>query len=79
MENYKDGFQYKGSLSKTHCVSVKPRVTPVITAARRVPIDFRGKLKGELDRLITLNVLESITKPTQLVSPLVSIGPKRYK
>ena len=41
LENCKDGFGYRGSHSKTHHVSVKPRVTPVITPARRVPIALR--------------------------------------
>ena len=60
-------------MPKTHYISVKPEVTPTISPARRVPIALRDKLKSELDRMIKLDVIKSVSEPTEWVNPLVTV------
>ena len=61
------------SLPKADDVSVKPEVTLAISPARRVPITLRDKLKSELDRMIKLYVIETVSEPTEWVDPLVTV------
>ena len=70
---FNDCFGDIGSLPKTHHISVKPEVTLTISAARRVPIALRDKLKSELDRMIKLDVIEPVSEPTEWVNPLVTV------
>ena len=62
---FKDCFGDIGSLPKAYHITVKPEVTPTISPTRRVAIVLREKLKSELDRMIKLDVTESISEPSE--------------
>ena len=68
-------FGYIGSLPKTHHISVKPEFTPTISPARQVPIALRDKL----NRMIKLDVIESVSEPTEWVNPLVTVEKRNLK
>ena len=73
VKEYNDCFGDIGTLPKIHHITVDPNITPVIHAARKVPLALQGKLKAELDRMINLNVIESVTGPSEWVSSLVVV------
>ena len=70
---FNDCFGDIGSLPKTHHISVKPEVTPIISPARRIPVALHDKVKSELDRIIKLDVIEPVSEPTEWVNPLVTV------
>ena len=59
-----------GSLPGTVSFKIDENVRPVAMAERRVPLSVRPKLKKELDRLVELGVIASVTKPTEWVSQI---------
>ena len=72
-EEFSDCFGEIGTLPKTHHMTVDESITPVVHAARRVPFALKDKLKCELDRMVNLDVIETITEPTDWVSQLVVV------
>lgn len=48
-------------------------VPPVIQPLRRCPIPILSQMKAKLDELLTMGIIERVTKPTSWVSPLVPI------
>ena len=60
-------------MPKIHQIHTKPKVTPVITHERRVPKPLHDKLEIGLVRMITLDVTEFVTEPTEFVSTLVIV------
>ena len=48
-------------------------ISPVIQAPRKVPFALREKLKGELDRMMRLGIIDKVDGPTDWVSNLVIV------
>ena len=55
---------------KVH-LHIDKTVQPTIQKARRIPFTMRAKLSDELRRLKSLDIIESVTGRTSLVSPVV--------
>ena len=52
-------------------LEVNESVPPVIMPPRRVPVALKGKFKEEIDRLVSVGVLEKVEEPTKWVSRAV--------
>ena len=57
----------------THHIEVKGNVKPVVTPARKVPHALKPKLEKELKRMVDLDIIEPIKKPTDWVNGLLMV------
>ena len=60
-------------MNTTHHIEVKDNVKPVVTPVRKVLHALEPKLEKELKRMIDLDVIEPIKKPTDWVNGLVIV------
>ena len=72
-EEYPDRFAGLGKLPGTYTIHVKEDAVPRIHAPRRAPIQLREKIEAELQRMIELDVIKSVTVPTDWVSSLTYV------
>ena len=72
-DQYDDVFTGVGRLNGEYHLYTDPNVKPVIHAPRRVPVSLKDKLKSELDRLETENIIAKVVEPTKWVSSLVIV------
>ena len=72
---YEDVFSTSsvGCLPVTHHIEIDRNVKPVVHAPRKVPAALRPKIQEELNRMEKLNVITSVTTPTEWVSSLVTV------
>ena len=68
-----DCFGEIGTLNTTDHIEVKDNVKPVVTPVRKVPHALKPKLEKELKRMVDLDIIKPIEKPTDCVSGLVII------
>lgn len=71
-EDFKEVFDDAlGELPGTTTLRLKPDAAPSVMPNRRIPVAARPLLRGELDRLVKLGVIEPVEEPTPWVSQLV--------
>ena len=68
-----DAFGELGCLPGEYHINVDETVKPVVHPPRRVPFALRHKLKAELERLVSLNVIEKVDHPTDWVNSIVLV------
>ena len=64
-------FREIGTLKNTHHLQIKDNVTPVVTPVRKIPLALKPKLEKELKRMVDLDIIEPVQKPTDYVNRLV--------
>lgn len=60
-------------------IKIDKQITPVIHPCRKVPFALQDKLKEELDRMESLEVVKKIDEPTEWVNSLVIVEKKNGK
>jgi hypothetical protein len=73
IETNKDVFEGLGCLPGEYKIKLQEGATPVIHAARKVPLALKDRLKKELNRLCKLGVIEKTKEPTEWVQSLVVV------
>eukprot|EP00794_Sanderia_malayensis_P014552 gene14552-16054_t len=73
-KEFSDCFGKIGCLERTHHIEVKEDVKPVISPIRKIPLALKSRLKEELERMIKLDVIEPVEKPTDWVNALVVVS-----
>ena len=63
-------LEKSGTLNTTHHIEVKDNVKPLVTPVRNVPHALKPELGKEPKRMIDLDIVEPIEKPTDLVNGL---------
>uniref|UniRef100_A0A2A4K615 RNA-directed DNA polymerase n=1 Tax=Heliothis virescens TaxID=7102 RepID=A0A2A4K615_HELVI len=71
LTKYNDVFQGLGCLPPVCHLKLKPDAVPCVDPPRRVPFAMLGKLREELDRMESMQVIEKVTKPTEWVNSIV--------
>ena len=71
IDEFSDVFGEIGCLNKEHHITIDPNVTPSVNPARKIPIALMGKLKDELNRMETLNIIEKVSYHTDWVNNIV--------
>ena len=71
LTDFADIFKGLGKMEGKLHLEVDESVSPVIMPPRRVPVALKGKFKEELDRLISVGVLEKVEQPSKWVSAVV--------
>ena len=61
------------TLKNTHHIEIKDNVTSVVTPVRKIPLALKTKLENELKRMVDLDIIEPIKKPTDWVNGLVVV------
>jgi hypothetical protein len=78
-EEFSDCFGEIGCLKKTHHIELRDDIKPVVVPVRKVPFALKPKLKEELQRMVDLNVIEPVEKPTEWVNTLVIVSKPNEK
>ena len=73
LSEFSDCFGEIGTLKNTHHIEIKDNVTPVVTPVRKIPLALKPKLKKELKRMVDLDIIEPVQKPTDWVNGLVLV------
>ncbi len=73
-EEFSDCFGEIGCLKKTHHIELRDDIKPVVIPVRKVAFALKPKLKEELQRMVDLNVIEPVEKPTEWVNALVIVS-----
>ena len=54
-----------------YSIQGKPEVTPVVHAARKVPVALKEKVQEELNRMKKFNIITKVDEPTEWVNSMV--------
>ena len=73
MNQYPQQFDRIGELQKTHKLVVDSNVPSRIDPPRRTPIALRDKIKSELDKMVSQQIIRTIEEPTDWVSSLTYV------
>jgi len=73
MHTYADVFEGIGRLPGECEIRIKDNAIPIVHPPRKVPIAIREKLKSELDRMVTLDIISKVSEPTEWVNSLVTV------
>ena len=76
VREYPDQFDKIGCFPNVHQLKTDPNVQPRIDAPRRVPIALKEKIKCELDKMVSQDVIRPIEEPTEWVSSLTYVTKK---
>ncbi|XP_048747335.2 uncharacterized protein K02A2.6-like [Ostrea edulis] len=71
--DFSDVFEGIGCMKGKHHIHIDKNVPPVVHAPRKVSFKMRDKLKEELDRMESLNVIEKVNEPSEWVNSLVIV------
>ena len=72
-DDFDDLFGDLGCLPGTYHINIDPNAKSVVHPPCRVPFALRHKLRAELDRMVSLGVIEKVDQPTDLVNSMVLI------
>ena len=70
MSKFSDCFGEIGTLKNTHHIDIKDNVIPVVTLVRKIPPALKPKLENELKRMVDLDIIEPVQKPSDWVNDL---------
>jgi transposase InsO family protein len=70
---YPDRFTGLGKFPGEHKLILNDNNSPVIHAPRRAPIQLRDKIKAELERMVSLDVIRPVVEPTDWVSSITYV------
>ena len=60
-------------------IDVKDNVKTVVTTVPKVPHELKTKLENKLKRMVDLNIIQPIEKPTDWVISLVILKKNKFK
>ncbi len=63
-EEFSDCLGEIGCLLRVHHIEIRDDVKPVISPVRKIPCALKPKLKKELQRMVDLEIIEPVEKPT---------------
>ncbi|PIK33923.1 hypothetical protein BSL78_29258 [Apostichopus japonicus] len=66
-------FTGLGCIPGVHTMEVEGDAKPVIHAPRKIPIALRDKVKQELDRMVSIDVISMVDYPTSWVNSMVVV------
>ena len=69
MSEFSDCFGENGTLKNAHHIEIKHNVTPVVTPVRKIPLALKPKLEKELRRMVDLDIIKPVQKPTDCLNP----------
>jgi len=74
VESYPQLFKGLGEMPIPYKIELQPDAKPFsVQYPRRIPVPLMPKVKKELDRLESLNVIKRITEPTEWCAPIVVV------
>ena len=73
IDEFEDVFKGQGCIQGEYSIQIKPEVSPVVHAARKVPVALREKVQEELNRMEKLNIITKVDEPTEWVNSMVVV------
>ena len=77
LKEYADIFKGIGLFPEEYNITLDPSIPPVVNPPRRVPLALRDRLKAELDRIVSMDIIAKVTEPTPWVNSLVVVEKPR--
>ncbi|CAB4023870.1 Hypothetical predicted protein [Paramuricea clavata] len=72
-EKYSDVFKGLGCPKEPYHIELDPEVSPVVNAARKVPVAIKGRLKLELEEMEKQGVIRKVDRPTDWVNSIAIV------
>jgi hypothetical protein len=72
-EKYSDVFKGLGCLWEPYHIELDPDVSPIVNAARKVPVAIKGGLKLELEEMEKQGVIRKVDRPTNWVNSIAIV------
>ena len=69
-QTFPQSFDRVGSLPGTYTICTDPSIPPVQHACRKVPIEYKEPIETALQEMVDLDIITSVTEPTEWVSSL---------
>ena len=77
LHEYKDLFRGDlGNIPFFYKMRLDANVTPVVRPSRRIPLAMEESVKAELDRIVKIGAITSVSEPTEWVSQMVAAKKK---
>ena len=73
IDEYADVFSGIGAMPGECTITVDPSVHPVVQPPRKIPLHLKPKLRAELDRMESLQIICKRNEPTDWVSALLTV------
>ncbi|KAK2718493.1 hypothetical protein QYM36_005727 [Artemia franciscana] len=73
LAEYKNVFKAIGKMPGKCKIHLKPGVIPSVQPPRKVPLVIQDRLKNELERQVSLGIIEKATEPTEWVNSMVVV------
>ena len=74
LKDNEDLFQGLGCLqNRVYDIDIDPTVKPVQSPPRQIPHKIRDQVKAELDRMVSIDVIEPVTEPTEWISAITTV------
>lgn len=75
MASFKDLFEGLGDIKTRQCtIKLKEGTVPKVVPGRKIPFKLEKKVKKELQRMETAQVIQKVDEPTEWVNPIVLVG-----
>ena len=71
---YEDTFGSLGCFEGKHHIEVDPKVEPIVSPPRRVPLAQRKKLCSKLEEMEREGVIKKVEQPTEWVNPMIIVN-----
>ena len=79
LSEFSDCFGETGTLKNTPHTEIKDNVTPVVYPVRKILLALKPTQEKELKRMVDLDIIEPVQKPTDWVNGLVVVGKPKGK
>ena len=74
IDEYKDTFGSLGCFESEHHIEVDPKVEPIVSPPRRIPLAQRKKLSTKLEEMERDGVIKKVEDPTEWVNPMIIVN-----
>ena len=71
---YEDTFGSLGCFESKHHIEIDPKVEPIVSPPRRVPLAQRKKLSAKLAEMESDGVIKKVEDPTEWVNPMIIVN-----
>ena len=76
LKDYPQLFKGLGSIPGECSIHLKPDAIPVVHPPHKIPVGLKDRCKAELDRMVSIGVIQRVQEPSQWVNSMVIVENK---